>query len=159
MTQRTQRKRVVQIPEELNLLSERVTGAAIEVHRALGPGMLERLYEDAFCHELALCGIPFQRQFAISLSYKGLELSGQRLDLLIDNVLVVELKATESVANNHLAQLVSYLRAGDYPLGLLLNFNVRVLRDGIHRRIYSQSTKLNPTSASSLPPSAPLRSS
>lgn len=123
------------IPADLNHLTERLIGAAIEVHRELGPGLLERSYEAALIHELGLRSIHASTQVEITPRYKELLLPGQRLDLVIENQIVVELKAVESVSDVHLAQLVSYLKAGGFPFGLLLNFNVPVLRTGIFRRI------------------------
>ncbi len=123
------------IPGEINALVERVIGAGIEVHRQLGPGLLERSYEIALVHELGLRGLRVFQQVEIRLEYKGVELPSQRLDLVVEDMIVVELKAVESIVPVHLAQLVSYLKAGHYPLGLVLNFNVPVLKDGISRRI------------------------
>ncbi|MBX3377557.1 MAG: GxxExxY protein [Phycisphaeraceae bacterium] len=130
------------MPEALNKLSERVIGCAIEVHRALGPGLLERMHEEALCHEFKLQGIAFDRQVPVRLRYKGIELVGQRFDLLVAGLIVVELKAVEQVIEVHLAQLVSYLRAGPFPLGLLINFNTPALRQGIERRVNSKAFPL-----------------
>lgn len=147
------------IPAELNALTERIIGCAIEVHRTLGPSLLERLYEQAFEHELRLSGLHVARQVPITLYYKGLELGAQLLDLVVEGLIVVELKAIERVADVHLAQLVSYLHSGNYPLGLLINFHVPVLRSGIHRRLNSRMLKHTPpSSASSAFPSASSRS-
>jgi len=128
-----------ELPAEINDLSERVLGAAIEVHRTLGPGLLERIYEEALVHELTLRGIAVERQVPVTLMYKGVDLVGQRLDLVVEKTIVVELKSVERVADVNLAQLLGYLRAGNFPLGLLINFNVPVLIRGIHRRINSQA--------------------
>jgi len=128
-----------ELPEALNQLSERIIGCAIEVHRALGPGLLERIYEEALVHEFGLQGIAFERQLPVTLKYKGVELIGQRMDLIVERQVVVELKAVEKVIDLHLAQLVGYLRAGPYPLGLVINFNVAALRTGVHRRINSRA--------------------
>lgn len=128
-----------ELPEALNRLSEKVIGCAIEVHRALGPGLLERIYQEAMEHELGLQGLSFGRQVPVTMVYKGVELVGQRLDLVVEKLIVVELKSVESVIDVHLAQLVGYMRAGSYPLGLVINFNVAALRLGIHRRINSRS--------------------
>ncbi|MCC6660340.1 MAG: GxxExxY protein [Phycisphaerales bacterium] len=156
----------IELPAELNALTERIIGCAIEVHRALGPGLLERLYEDAMVHELTLVGLAVERQRPVSLVYKGHELLGQRLDLVVAENVVVELKSIEKVLEVHAAQLLGYMRAGQYPLGLLLNFNVPVLRQGITRRINSQALTRQPapqqsalgaSSASSAPPPRPLR--
>ena len=127
------------VPEYLNKLSERIIGCAIEVHRALGPGLLERIYEAAMIHEFTLQGIAFEQQLPVSLHYKGVELVGQRMDLVVEKVIVVELKAVERVPDIYLAQLVGYLRAGPYPLGLLINFNTPALRAGIQRRVNTRA--------------------
>jgi GxxExxY protein len=123
---------------EYDQLTEAVIGAAIEVHRELGAGLLERSYEIALTHELGLRNIPFRTQVEICPRYKSVSLAPQRLDLLVGDTLVVELMSVESVSDAHLAQLVSYLTAGAYPIGLLLNFRVPVLRNGIYRRVNTQ---------------------
>jgi GxxExxY protein len=114
-------------------LSHAVIGAAIEVHRELGPGFLESLYEEALCIELTERGIAFQRQYTISVGYKGHPIGEGRLDLLVDKRLIVELKAVESLLPIHSAQLLSYLKATGLGVGLLINFNVPVLAKGIKR--------------------------
>ena len=117
-------------------LTEPILGAAIEVHRALGPGLLESAYEHCLCHELSLRSIPFRRQVDLPVPYKGLHLeSGYRLDVLVRDAVVVEVKAVEHVTALHHQQLLTYLRLGGYPIGLLLNFNVRSLRNGMFRKI------------------------
>jgi GxxExxY protein len=149
-----------ELPEELNAISERIIGAAIEVHRALGPGLLERLYEDALVYELGLCGLGVERQVPVRMRYKELELVGQRLDLVVAGTVVLELKATDTVADVHKAQLLGYMRAGRYPLGLLINFNVPLLHNGIHRRVLSEVLavpSVHPTSIFA-PSAGPLRS-
>jgi GxxExxY protein len=128
-----------ELPAAINDLSERILGAAIEVHRALGPGLLERLYEAALVHELKLRGLRVERQVPVSLWYKGVELVGQRIDVVVEGLIVVELKSVERVVEVNLAQMLGYLRAGNLPLGLLINFNVPVLIRGIHRRINSRA--------------------
>jgi len=125
------------ISARLNPISEAIIGAAIEVHRGIGPGLLERVYAEALHHELTLRGIGFAREVPIEIEYKGLAIRGQRADLVVSGSVVVELKAVEEVADVHLAQLVSYMRAGGFPLGLLLNFHVPVMTKGIYRRINS----------------------
>lgn len=129
----------VEIPEELNAISQRIIGGAIEVHRVLGPGLLEKLYEEALVHELILNGLRVQRQHAIRLVYKGRELIGQRLDLVVESLVVVELKSVVDIPEVYLSTLLGYLRAGEYPLGLLINFNVPVLVKGVHRRVNSRA--------------------
>jgi GxxExxY protein len=123
--------------EELDLLAERVLDAAFEVHRALGPGFGELAYENALAIELGLLGVPFERQVTIPLRYKGHDIGEGRVDLLVDGQLVVELKAVDSLAPVHTAQLLAYLSASRLTLGLLLNFNVRRLAVGIRRVIRS----------------------
>ena len=122
--------------ERVNALTGEIIGAAIEVHRALGPGLLESAYEECLCHELALRGIVFRRQVPLPLAYKGIQLDcGYRLDLLVEDTVVVEVKAVQEVLPLHEAQLLTYLRLGGWKVGLLLNFNVPVLRRGIRRLV------------------------
>lgn len=119
-----------------NQTSEAVIGAAIEVHRTLGPGLLESAYRDCLCRELALRGIAFEKERPLPVEYKGARLEcGYRLDLLIAKLIVVEVKAVEAVAPVHEAQLLTYLRLGGWRVGLLINFNVVMLKDGIRRKI------------------------
>lgn len=108
-------------------------GAAIEVHRVLGPGFFESTYEEALCDELALRKIPFARQVATPVYYKSRCIGEVRLDLIVARNLVLELKATDGLSPVHWAQVLSYLRATDLRLGLLINFNVSELRQGIKR--------------------------
>ena len=120
--------------ESRDALSGAVIGHAIEVHRALGPGLLESAYEECLCFELKQAGIPFRRQVPLPVTYKAVRLDcGYRLDLLIEERLVIELKTVERLMPVHDAQLLSYLRLGGYRAGLLMNFNVSVLRDGLKR--------------------------
>lgn len=117
-----------------NTLSNRVIGAAIEAHRILGPGLLESVYELALERELALQGMMAHRQRPVSLEYKGVSLGdGFRLDILVNDLLLVEIKAVEQVLPLHEAQLLTYLRLTGKKLGLLINFNTRTLKDGIKR--------------------------
>jgi GxxExxY protein len=113
-----------------------VLGAAIEVHRQLGPGLLESIYETCLCRELTYRGIPFQRQVCLPLQYRGLKLDcGYRLDIVVSGSVIVEVKAVRKVLPIHRAQLLTYLKLTKYRLGLLINFNVEVLRSGLHRFI------------------------
>jgi GxxExxY protein len=122
---------------EMNALTEEVIGACIEVHRALGPGLLESAYYKCLCYELELRTIHFQPEIALPVKYKALRLdSAYRIDLLIENCLVIELKAVEKIIPVHKAQLLTYLRLGNWPVGLLINFNVPVLKDGITRLVH-----------------------
>ena len=115
-------------------LSFDIVGAAIEVHRELGPGLLESAYETCLCRELRFKGIPFQRQVLLPLRYRGLDLDcGYRLDLLIAGLVVVEVKAISRINANHKAQALTYLKLLKLRLGFIINFNVEVLRVGIHR--------------------------
>ncbi|NLV41686.1 MAG: GxxExxY protein [Candidatus Hydrogenedentes bacterium] len=117
-------------------ITERVIGAAIEVHRVLGPGLLESAYEECLCAELRERGVAHQRQIPLPVEYKGTRLDcGYRLDLLVEEVVVVEIKAVSSMEPIHEAQLLTYLRLGGWKVGLLINFNVPLLRDGIVRRV------------------------
>ena len=114
-------------------VTERIIGACIEVHRLLGPGLLESAYEQCLCRELALREIPFRRQVPLPVEYKGTVLDcGYRIDVVAENV-VVELKAVDHLQPVHLAQVLTYLKLGGYPTGLLVNFNVAVLKRGLRR--------------------------
>jgi GxxExxY protein len=120
----------------VNQISGAVIGAAIEVHRMLGPGLLESAYEACLCRELELRGIGFQKQHPLPLVYKELHLEcGYRLDLLIEKSIVVEIKSVDVLLPVHEAQLLTYLRLGGWRVGLLINFNVPVLKEGIRRRV------------------------
>lgn len=119
-----------------NQITEGIIGAGIAVHRALGPGLLESAYQQCVCQELFLRGIPFEREVPIPLEYRGIKLeAGYRLDVLVAGKVVVEVKAMETIAPIHEAQLLTYLRLGGWKVGLLMNFNVVVLKDGIRRRV------------------------
>ena len=123
--------------KDLNHLARSVIGAGIEVHRHLGPGLTEPLYEAAFKLELSLRGIPFKSQIWLTVSYKDHPLGKRRIDLIVDDRLVVELKSVEKLAPVHSAQLISYLRLTGYHLGLLINFNVALLKEGVKRVVLS----------------------
>ena len=116
------------------VVSQIVLGGAIEVHRRLGPGLLESVYESALCRELWLRGVRVERQVPISVSYKGAELgTGIRVDLLIERLVVVEIKACDRLTTVHRAQLLTYLKLTGHKVGLLINFNVELLRHGMRR--------------------------
>ncbi|MEZ2348671.1 GxxExxY protein [Terriglobus sp. RCC_193] len=121
----------------LNTLSKRVLDAAFAVHTELGPGLLESAYEACLASEFTHRGLPFQQQLPMPLVYNGQKLAdvGYRLDFLVSGHLILEIKAVEAIAAVHHAQLLSYLRLSDKHLGLLVNFNVASLRDGIHRKV------------------------
>lgn len=115
-------------------MTERIIGCAIEVHKALGPGLLESAYEECFCYELAQNGFSLSRQVPLPVVYKGIKLDcGYRIDVLIDDLVIVELKTVENLLPIHDAQLLTYLKLYQRSLGLLMNFNVPVLKDGIKR--------------------------
>jgi GxxExxY protein len=114
-------------------VTEGIIGAAIEVHRYLGPGLLESVYEEALCHELSLRGIPFVRQQEVDVIYKDIVIKNQRLDLLVDGKVVVELKSTELDHPVYKAQILSYLKACGLHRGLILNFGKKTMIEGISR--------------------------
>jgi GxxExxY protein len=117
-------------------ITYRVIGAAMEVHSVLGPGFLESIYAAALCHELQMRAVRFEAQKEILVPYKGLLIPGQRLDLLVEDRIVVELKTVDRFAEIHVAQVMSYLKATKLRLGLLLNFKTGALKDGIKRIIF-----------------------
>ncbi|MDD5765840.1 MAG: GxxExxY protein [Candidatus Marinimicrobia bacterium] len=122
--------------EELNKITEKIIGAAIEVHRNLGPGLLESTYETCLLYELTLLGMKVESQVALPVIYKQVRLDcGYRMDLLIENEIVVKLKSVETLLPIHTAQNLSYLKLSNKPLGLLINLNVDNLIDGIHQII------------------------
>ena len=125
-----------ELVEDLNQLTDSVIGSAIEVHRALGPGLLESTYEMCLCRELSIRGVRFERQVLISVVYKSIELDcGYRADLVVEDSVLVEIKAIDSLLPLHDAQLLSYLKLGGWKVGLLINFNVELLKHGLRRRV------------------------
>ena len=119
---------------DINELSSRIIGAAIEVHKALGPGLLESAYEECLSHEFSFRNFSFERQKSLPLIYKGKKLDcGYRLDLVVENAIILELKSCEKIEPIHKAQLLTYLKLSGLHLGLVLNFNTTVMRDGIVR--------------------------
>ena len=118
----------------MNQLSSRIIGAAIEVHKNLGPGLLESAYEECLCHELSIQGLLFEKQKPLSIDYKGKKLDcGYRLDIVVEKAVIIELKSCEKIEPIHKAQLLTYLKLSGLNLGLILNFNVSLMRDGIVR--------------------------
>jgi GxxExxY protein len=131
-------------------LTEKIIGAAIEVHTALGPGLLESTYEECMAREMQLGGLEFERQVPLPVAYKGMKLDcGYRLDFLVARAVVLELKSVDAFRPIHEAQLLTYLRLGGWTIGLLMNFNVPVLKHGIKRVVLNYQ---DPSV-----PSAPLR--
>lgn len=121
------------LTERVNDLSYEIIGAAMAVHRALGAGLLEQIYEDALCIELEDRNIPFERQKPVGIFYKGRAIGDMRLDLLVDDLVVVELKSIEKLAPIHTAQALTYLKITEKSLALLINFNTTILKQGIKR--------------------------
>ena len=128
---------------DLKVLTENVIGAAMEVHRALGPGLLESTYEMCLCRELALRDLRFERQKPIAVEYKGVKLDcGYRADLVVEDAVLVEIKAIDDLTPIHDAQLLSYLTLGGWRVGLILNFNVTLLKHGIRRRVLNLNEEI-----------------
>ena len=117
-----------------NILTDKIIGAAIEVHRHLGPGLLEAVYEECLCYELSQMGLKFQRQVHLPINYKGIKFeSAYKMDLVVEDLIVIELKAIEDTLPIHAAQLLTYLKSSNKRVGLLINFNVPILRNGLKR--------------------------
>lgn len=134
-----------------NEISEAVIGAAIEVHRHLGPSLIESVYEQALCHELHLRSLNFRRQQSVPIAYKGVKLATDlRLDLLVEDKVIVEIKAKEQLSPIDKPQLLTYLRLADLRLGLIINFHAVVLRDGIKRVINGTIESIEPSEVSLL---------
>ncbi len=119
--------------EESNKITEKIIGCAIEVHRNLGPGLLESVYEEAICIEFELQGVHYQRQMSVPVNYKGRVIGEYRLDLLVEDAVVVELKSVERQDPVFEAQLLTYLRVTGKKVGLLINFNSKLLKEGVKR--------------------------
>ena len=133
-----------EIVKNLNQLTDAIIGAAMKVHRALGPGLLESSYEMCLCCELSIRGIPFARRVPIPMEYKGVRLDcGYRADIVVDGVILVEIKAIDSLLSIHDAQLLSYLKLGGWKIGLLINFNVELLKHGLRRRVLGLDEKVS----------------
>jgi len=121
---------------DVNKTTEAIIGAAIEVHRHLGPGLLESAYEECLCEELTLRSIPFKRQVTLPVTYKGKKLEiGYRIDILVNDEVVVELKTVDAIHPIHEAQTLTYMRLGSWKVGLIINFNVPVVVKGIKRLV------------------------
>jgi GxxExxY protein len=117
-----------------NVLTDQIIGCAIEVHRHLGPGLLESVYEECLCYELSQLGLRFERQVHLPVTYKGIKLEcGHKLDLMVEDSVVVELKAVDDLTPVHQAQLLTYLKTSKKKVGLLINFNVQFLKNGLKR--------------------------
>ncbi len=145
------------VPSDVEALATETVHAALAVHRALGPGLLESAYQECLAIELSLAGISVEREKTLPLVYRGRAIeTAYRLDLIVGHRLLVELKAVEVIAPIHQAQVVTYLKLLELPLGLLINFNVPLIKDGIHR-ILNLSFRSDPRSLSSHPTLASSR--
>ncbi|MBU0617751.1 MAG: GxxExxY protein [Planctomycetes bacterium] len=126
----------MELKERADRITEGIIGSAIAVHRALGPGLLESAYEACLAYELAQHGLAFERQKGLPVVYHDVKLDcGYRIDLLVEELAVVEVKAVDKLIPIHEAQLLSYLKLSGYPVGLLINFNVKMLKEGIRRMV------------------------
>jgi GxxExxY protein len=121
------------VPVELNRVTERIIGAAMAVHCELGPGFLESIYSTALCIELSARALPFEKEKAVEVVYRGVSIRGQRVDLVVGEQVLVEVKAVSAIEPIHVAQVVSYLKTTGLRIGLLVNFHERLLKDGIRR--------------------------
>lgn len=129
------------ISEELESLSYKIIGLAIEVHRQLGPGLLESAYQECLFYEIKKAGLKVEKEITLPIIYKEIKLDqGYRIDLLVESKLVIELKTVENYTSAHFAQILTYLKLGNYPLGLLINYNSTILKNNIKRFINSKST-------------------
>ncbi|MFH6943912.1 GxxExxY protein [Flavobacterium sp. FlaQc-52] len=122
--------------DELDAITYKIIGLAIEVHRQLGPGLLESAYQECLYYEIVNSGLTVEKQKALPILYKDIKLDhGYRIDLLVENKIVIELKTVEAFTDVHFAQILTYLKLGNYPLGLLINFNSKILKNNIKRFI------------------------
>jgi len=143
-----------------NRLTDKIIGAAIEVHRTLGPGLLESAYQECMCFELSQLGLEFQRQVELPVRYKGVNLDcGYRIDLIVEGAVIVELKTVSELLPVHSSQLLTYLKLSDKPIGLLINFNVTVLKRGLKRVVNHYVGQIPDTAPDSLSSSPLLRAS
>ena len=132
----TEDTEITEAIQKINDLTELVIGCAIEVHRTLGPGLLESTYEMCLCRELSIRELGFERQVPIPVEYKGVKLDcGYRADVVVEDSVLVEIKAIDSLLALHDAQLLSYLKLGGWKIGLFINFNVKLLKHGLRRRV------------------------
>ncbi len=140
---------------EINEITREIIGAGIEVHKALGPGLLESSYEECLCKELELRGIKFRRQEPLPVTYKNHELDcGYRLDLVVEKSVIVEIKSIEKLLPIHEAQILTYMKLGGWKVGLLINFNVPLLKQGIKRKVLGLEEPSSPKKLRALRDSA-----
>lgn len=134
------REEDTEMHESLNLLSYKIIGLAIEVHKQLGPGLLESAYQECLLYEIKNAGLFVESEKSLPILYKEIKLDhGYRIDLIVENKLVIELKTVELFTDVHFAQILTYLKLGNYPLGLLINFNSKILKNNIKRFINTTS--------------------
>jgi GxxExxY protein len=130
----------LELSAEINALSYKVIGLAIEVHRHLGPGLLESAYQECLFYEIVKAGLKVEKEITLPIIYKEIKLDqGYRIDLLVEDKLVIELKTVENFTSVHFAQILTYLKLGNYPLGLLINYNSKILKNNIKRFINSNT--------------------
>ncbi|NGY36196.1 GxxExxY protein [Flavobacterium sp. XN-5] len=130
----------LELNAEINALSYKVIGLAIEVHRHLGPGLLESAYQECLFYEIIRAGLKVEKEITLPIIYKEIKLDqGYRIDLLVEDKLVIELKTVENFTSVHFAQILTYLKLGNYPLGLLINYNSTILKNNIKRFINSNT--------------------
>lgn len=153
------RMRHSDVPDEWNKVTQRVIACAMEVRSVLPIGLLERLYENAMVYELRQAGLSVARQVPIRIRYKNIELGEQKLDLVVNDLVILELKAVDRIHEAHMTQLLSYLRSADLPLGLLINFHQFKLSEGIRRRVNYGSSRFPKQFRTSPRLSAPSASS
>ena len=121
---------------DINQITEKVIGAAIEVHRQLGPGLLENIYELCLCREFDMVGLEYKRQLELPIQYKGVKMDfAYRVDILVENQVVLEIKSVSELLPIHDAQILTYLKLGGWPVGLIINFNERLLKNGVRRLV------------------------
>ena len=133
-------KEDTEMHESLNSLSYKIIGLAIEVHKQLGPGLLESAYQECLFYEIKKANLFVEREKSLPITYKEIKLDhGYRIDLIVENTLVIELKTVEAFTDVHFAQILTYLKLGNYPLGLLINFNSKILKNNIKRFINTTS--------------------
>ncbi|RTY86862.1 GxxExxY protein [Flavobacterium sp. RSP15] len=130
----------IEISEDLQAISYKVIGLAIEVHRQLGPGLLESTYQECLFYDIKKAGLQVEKEITLPIIYKEIKLNqGYRIDLLVENKLVIELKTVENYTSVHFAQILTYLKLGNYPLGLLINYDSKILKNNIKRFINTTS--------------------
>ena len=138
---------VIDMSLEDNKLTQAIMDSLFQVHSAMGPGLIESVYEECLCHELATRGIPYEKQKTVALNYKGHQLgNGLKLDVLVDKKVVIELKSCDAILPVHKAQLMTYLKLTGLPIGFLVNFNVPLIKNGVQRFVNQHNSSANSAS-------------